>query len=553
MDAAFGDHASPDEQSPLLPRTVDRRDKRKRWLNKLILLVAIMFAALVTLVIVAALILPKRAQSYVEKSLQVNISSITVVEVNHNGANLQVDGNLFLNETPSNSKNLDRRLTSALLDMLGPIQMRNLNATILLDTIPQTRAAVANSSAFTVTLGSERRSPFNLLVNVNITNADKIGNFAADVLRGDIKVVPLLVNIDATIHRWVSIRRVISRRLNYELTEMNGPLPDFNITSIAVQDSVDSGVVGQVALETTVRLPVDAAIPSANVQISIAGCGQELITLATGQNLPVKLHRNESHIAVRAIGECREIPTKALAKCKDTPGLSPVDRIMQQYLAGNATTVYISGIADGHSWIQDLLAQVSIPVDIPGTQADQLARDIELSNVKFNLPSFLGGGGKPKISGKISGVIDIPADVEVGIEVESIHVLADLLYKKRKFATIESPGWAPATSRFRTSRELQVEVVLRDAPVTITNQDIFSAILSELLGGNALVDVTGKGDVRVETSLGQFEAHKLPIEAQDIEIGGFGFLGDVRPEIKQIGVSKTTLDSMELTAIAVVE
>lgn len=544
-----------DEQSPLLPALESPSDKRTRPRKGLILSLIALIVVLFFLFLASALVLPKRAQSYVEETLQVEVASISVINISDKGATLQVSGDIFLNETGTEHRAFDRRLTHAILAILGPIETSESTAELALNAKDLTTIAIADLGALKISLAKEEKSRFNLSVAVNITDAKSIGRFAAEVLQGEVNTVPLLVTVNTILHRWISIRKSVAQRFKYTLFNTTGSLPEFNITTLAVQDSQDSGIVGQVALETEFRTLVNVQVPSVNVQVSIEGCKGELIPVATGKNLPFNLRNSNSKIAVNAVGECRELPAEAFEKCPDTSGQSPIDRITQRYLAGNTTTVFISGptVLENQSWIQKLLTQVTVPIDLPGSGTDQLARDIELLDVKFNLPSFLGGGGKPKISGKVRGVIDVPTDINVDVKIDSVHVLADLLYKKRKFATIESPGWSPAVSKFRAEKELQVEVVLRDAPVTITNQDIFSSVVSELLGGNVLVDVLGTGDVKVTTALGNLEAHELPIEARDIEIGGFGFLGDLRPEIKELGVLRTDRKSMELVAVAEVE
>lgn len=545
-----------DERSPLLSN-VERPapDKRKRKSCSAIIIRSIisLFVLFFICALVSLLTLPKRAQSYLEQTLQVDIASVEVVDINDQGASLQVAGHIFLNESRARHRVLDRRIALTLLSIAGPIELKNSSAEIVLGSADFPTIASADLDQLIIALNKNKRSPFDLGVAVRIKDVEAIGQFAARILHNEIDTVSFLVTVQTTIRRWISVEKKITQELNYKLPEKLGALPDYNITAFAIQDSREVGVVGQASLEAELQLPISARIPSVQVQVSIEGCDGDIIPIALAKNLPFEIRRGDARIAVSAVGECREIPPEALKKCSAASPQSPVDSAMQNFLAGNATTVQISGVnsTEQDSWLQRLLAQITIPVDIPGSQSDQLARDIQLTDVKFNLPSLIGGSGKPKISGKVRGTIDIPSDVDVGLKVDSVHVLADLLYKKKKFATIESPGWSPASSKLLSdAKELKVEVVLRDAPVTITNQDVFSSVISQLLGGNTLVDVIGTGDVKVATALGDLEAHELPIEAEDIEIGGFGFLKDVRPKIKELGVSHTEHDSMELVAIA---
>lgn len=541
------------ESSPLLAESGSNVTTTKRRSRLTSIVAPIVLVFLFALALVVGFILPHAAQSYVEETLQVDIRNIEVTAVHESGIDICAQGDIFLDASKSDRSNA-RRLTNVLLFLAGPISISDSSVVLSLEHKGSHKVATADVGDLTLRLANSQKSPFDLRSVVKVRNADVIGEFARLVAEDGVRVIPINAIVQAKITRGFSVRKTVSRRIDYELPGHSGGIPAYNITSLSARDSSTTGIYVEAAITVAYQSLLDAVIPSVVLEASIMGCNGDVIPLAVAENMPFHVSRDSASVSIVGSGHCREIPKPALRKCGDANSQSPLDVLMESYLAGNDTTVFVSGHStEDRSWLQELLSHVHIPIQIAGNQNEQLARDIELSDVKMNLPSFFGGGGKPKISGKIRGIIDIPSDIKVDVQVDSVHVLADLLYKGKKFAYLESPGWAPASSRFPKQEELLVEVTLKDAPVTITNQDVFSSVVSQLLGGNVLVDVLGTGDVKVITSLGKLEAHKLPIEAKDIEIEGFGFLGNLQPKIKQLGVLQTTSDSMELVAEAHVQ
>lgn len=543
------------ETTPLLigdeSASKPRRQSRTLSVVTIFILICVCLIALF-----AGFVLPHATQRYVQDALVLDLQKVKVLDVTKDGFNVNAVGNIYLDDNQTTISKTKSRLLNLVLSVLGPVHLKDNRATIYLNHEGLHRIAKTDFDDLTLRLSKNHMNPFDLTSTITLQDTAILGAFTAHVLDGSLDFIPITAHVETTLQRFVQIRKTVEKEFLYKLPKSATKIPAFNLTDVSVQDAPKAGLVGSARMTFDFQSPIDAAVPSVAMQVSIEGCDGVLLPLITARNLPIQLDSSVPTVEVIGSGQCQVIPAAAFEKCGAHAGAqSPIDTVVQGYLAGNKTRVFVGGAAavGKSSWIQDILKDISIPIDIPGGQVDQLARDIELSDVKLNLPSFFGGGGKPKISGKIQGIIDIPRQVEVSLEVDGVHVLADLLYKRRRFATIETPGWAPAISKFPSKEELLVQVILQDAPVTITNQDVFSDVVSALLGGSILVDVVGNGDVKVNTSLGALEAHSLPIEAKDVTIGGFGFLSQVKPKIKDLGVIATSEQALELVAIAEVE
>ena len=543
------------EATPLLADTEPERPHKRRK-SRASLIAIITLILLAGLALILGFIVPQATQSYVEDAIQVNVDAAKLLEIQEKGAIVQISARTHLNATKAQGSAIRRRIANTILKVAGQISLESSIVKVYLEDGKSHQIGVANLSSIPLRLGNGYMNSFDVNASLVMKNEAVLGDFAGKVLDGTVTSIPLRGVVSTKLVKLLSIKQTIEQTINYDIPKGH-TIPNFSLSNLQVKDMRGAGIAGSASLLVDMRLPIDATIPPMTFDLAIDGCNQEKIVLAQAANEIFTVSSTSPTIKLDGIAQCPYIPKLAMEKCKAS-GQSPLDRVVQQYLTGNSTTVIVSGAArsfDGKlSWIQDLFQHINVPITIPGNKNDQLARDIELLDLKFNLPSIIGGGSsKPKISGRIRGTIDIPKEINVAVKVKSVHVLADLIYKGKKFAYIESPGWSPATSDFPKPGEMQVQVVLKDAPVTITNQDVFSTIISQLFGGNVLVDVAGDADIRVSTGLGELEAHKLPIEAKGIEIGGLGFIGNIKPKIKEIGVLSSTKDSLELVALADVE
>jgi hypothetical protein len=547
--------SSEDERRPLLPQNDEQAlhiPIKKRRINKSAIIAILILIVAAGLISIVGFVLPKMAQRYVEETIQVDVSDVKVLRLTETGADAQADLTMSLEASRSTLGSFQRRIADKLVALAGTVRLRDIAVRGYLLHDGQHHVLDAKPEDFALKLGGDTPSRTIIKTHVRLLHTKPISDLASAILNKQIKKVSGRVHVSTTIHKLLTMRRSVKKTLHYTLPDaLDGDLPPFNISQLDVKDGKSKGLTGSALLKVLLQSPVDLDVPSISVDVLIDGCERDKILLATGHNAPLHLDTKAKSIQVRAMGKVEHLPKEAMVMCQETRR-SPLDRLMQQYLAGNETRVYVRGSAPmpgDSSWLQRIASRVMLPIDLPGSQTDQFARDIELADVKFNIGGFFRQE-KPKISGNIKATIDIPEGIDVKVDINSVKLLADLIFKGRKFATMASPDWSPASSTFVETTELHVQAQLRDVPVTITDNDVFSSVVSALLGGNVLMDVAGTVDVKVRTGLGELQPRGLPLVAKGIEIGGFagGLPSTLKAAVQNLGVVGTTPESLELAA-----
>jgi len=162
-------------------------------------------------------------------------------------------------------------------------------------------------------------------------------------------------------------------------------------------------------------------------------------------------------------------------------------------------------------------------VPFPGRSFDGFVRDFSLTDVDFSLPDPLAEPGDPASNPAVSGTIQVtavlPAEMNFEVNVSSIRATADVLYKKKKFGELDLRKWQRANStRVEPKRKdealLKIQSRVEDAPLEITDEDIFSVIVQQLLfgGKDVLLDVDALVAVRVQTVLGELTLKDVPAQ-----------------------------------------
>jgi len=146
-----------------------------------------------------------------------------------------------------------------------------------------------------------------------------------------------------------------------------------------------------------------------------------------------------------------------------------------------------------------------------------------LTDVHFGLPDPFAAPGSPdsdsQISATIRALINLPEEMNFPVNVDRVRAKADVFYLGKKLGRLDLHKWQPANStrvsgHGDVSPALLVESKVKDAPLVITNDDVFSAVVQKLLFGGKPVILTVEADVDVEmeTALGVLTVRKIPAE-----------------------------------------
>lgn len=275
--------------------------------------------------------------------------------------------------------------------------------------------------------------------------------------------------------------------------------------------------------------PVALTFPPLEFNILVQGCSptQPYILLADAKTSKVEVEPKEN-VNIDVSGIIREFPKTFIKACPESEK-SPLDLLLGNYMHGDETTVYIRGSeyssGDTPKWITDFLRGVLLPLPFPGHTFDRLIRDFSLANVHFSLPDPFAGPDSPKsqlrLSATVEALVTLPEEMNFHVEVSRVRAEADVFYHEAKLGALDLRKWQQANStridaHGMTPAGLAVKSVVKNAPLDITDDNVFADLLQALLfGENGIVlGVKAKVEVEIETALGKFVVRDLPAEGK---------------------------------------
>jgi hypothetical protein len=309
-------------------------------------------------------------------------------------------------------------------------------------------------------------------------------------------------------------------------------IPKYNITRLNFEEvPIDTngrrGMAAEVSISLVNSYPVTLDIPPLAFDILVAGCDNDAENIrladATTGTIHVEPH---SDIAVEAGGIIRELPKPLLQTCSHSES-SPLDILLGNYIHGNETTVYVKGSQsperDTPEWITSILSSIEVPVPFPGHTFDNLIKNFSLTDTKFKMPNPFAepgsSGSNPEISGTIVVTAGLPTEMNFGINVTGVRANADVYYKEGKLGRLDLEKWQPAESerlepKDGESAALRIKSQIENAPLDITDEDVFTDVISALLFGEdtIMLKVVALVDVQVSTVLGPVIVKAMPAE-----------------------------------------
>jgi hypothetical protein len=265
--------------------------------------------------------------------------------------------------------------------------------------------------------------------------------------------------------------------------------------------------------------PVNLAVPPLAFDILVPNCASYdppiLVANATTSAIDIKPH---SELHVNVTGLIHQLPDALTARCPDSQ-LSPLDALLADYLHGNNATVFIRGSAvqtpDTPDWVAGVISSVMVPFPFPGRTFDNLIRTFSLARVHFSLPDPAADpdspAAQPRLSAVVRALIALPKEMNVPLDVLRVRATADVYYNKQKLGRLDLRKWQAANSSRVPAREgdgltLLVESLVEDAPLQVTNGDVFGKVVRMLFFERKAVvlDIDAVVDADVKTGLGRF-------------------------------------------------
>lgn len=300
----------------------------------------------------------------------------------------------------------------------------------------------------------------------------------------------------------------------------------FNIYEAKLPNS-EKGMAVDVSLTIANNYPVSLTIPPLAFNVLVPGCipGGPNIAVANATTNEIRI-TSRHDVDVSVDGLIRQLPDQLIAVCPESQ-TSPLDALLGDYIRGLDATIFVRGagipLPGTPRWITDLVESITVALPFPGRTLDGLIREFSLANVELNLPDPFADPNspeaQPQISATVKALINLPKEMNFPIEVNRVRANADVFYHKQKLGFLDLNRWQRANStriaaHGKKQAGIAVESVVKKAPLTITDDDVFADVVQELIFGENDVVLGVKADVDVETqtAVGKFIIRGIPAE-----------------------------------------
>jgi hypothetical protein len=322
-------------------------------------------------------------------------------------------------------------------------------------------------------------------------------------------------------------------------------------------------MVAKAAVSIMNQYPVKFDIPPLQFDVLIPNClpDDDYLPLGTARTEMARILPKE-YVTVKVTGIIQQLP-KSLTQACPGSNSSPLDSILRDYLDGKDTTIFIRGGSEQDpttpGWITSLVKDNTVPLPLPGHPFDNLIRNFSLANVHFSLPDPFAEpntpGSQPKISAIVKALVGLPKEMNFELNVDQVKADADIFYRGRKLGKLDLHKWQKARSSNvnDTGRgpELLIESKVKNAPLEITDDDVFTKVIESLVfaGKEVVLDIKAAVDVHTATALGEFVVRDIPAAGKVwVKPLGSGGLSGFKPQISDLKILDTTKSSLKLQA-----
>jgi hypothetical protein len=305
-------------------------------------------------------------------------------------------------------------------------------------------------------------------------------------------------------------------------------LPHYNITKLNIREAQKGrkGMGADASIVVDNDFPVELTLPPVGVDVLIDGCDSKRhVFVGTAETAELRV-KPKKDIQVNVTGNVEHLSESLTQVCPNS-AKSPLDAFIGDYMKGDESTIYINccNFPDPNTpqWARDLLKDITVPVPFTGHSMGNMVKNFSMADMHFALPSPFAEPGTPEGSPKISAIVTVdvglPNEMNFPLDVNQIKADADIYYKKKKLGKMNMSKWQKANSTMvekhgKEGPSLLVQSVIKDAPIEILDDDLFSEVVQALIfgGKSVMLDMKALVSIGVDTPMGKFAIRGIPAE-----------------------------------------
>lgn len=485
----------------------------------------------IVIILVAGFLAPEAVKDYAEQAAVFEPTSISIDSFTATGIVARIQGDFVLDASrvdKQSTRNIGRFATW----IARGIETKPSEVSVTLPQYDDLLLGTAQVPAVVASIVNGQHSTIDILAELTPGPVDGIRRIANDFIDGRLGDVLIAANADVALKSGIFSfgSQSITHFLHVESGDVPA-MPKYSVQKVNVHNvdlpSGKQGLAADVAVVVDNKYPVDFVVPPLGFSILASGCSPSDPHIMLADATTAEIHVRPKHeIPINATGFLEKLPHEFLSACPDTKK-SPLDVLVGHYMEGKPATFYVQGSDSPDvktpKWISELSSGIVVPVSMPGSAPDNLMKNFSMTNVKFSMPDFWAEPGSPeaapKISADIMALIGLPDQINFDVGVNRFRANATIYYKGSELGRLDLTKWQKATSRplaapHKSHKDLEVSTHVEQAPLMITDDDLFQDVVSELLlgSGNIHMAVKAKAAVGMQTPLGDFVIKDIPAE-----------------------------------------
>ncbi|KZF25733.1 hypothetical protein L228DRAFT_280953 [Xylona heveae TC161] len=540
------------------------RGKSRRWPTIIALCI---LCALVVVIMVVGFFTPRAMQEYAETAMIFEPTNLSIDSFTSSGVRARIQGDFVLDASRVHKKAI-RDLGRAGTWIARKAESGPTVVEVYFPKYGDLALGKATVPRIVFNLRNGRTTHIDFLTDIEPGESEILSRVAKDWL--DDRLSQLEVKGKADVKLKSGIFKLGTQQISTTLTFQDDDVPEIpnvhvdhlEIREISTPKS-SKGMSANVSLKISNNYPVKFTVPPLGFNILVPNCVPSepyiMVAHATTESIMIE-PRQPVH--VNASGVVRELPDTLTSTCPSSHS-SPLDLLLTGYLKGQKTTLYVRGSETGLDttppWIAELISSVTVPIPFPEHSFKDLIKNFSLENVHINLPDPFAEPdtpeARPKLSAVVKAVVTVPDVVNFPLNVSSVRAGAEIFYHGKELGILDLHKWQEANSSSvideRNNTNLQIESIVNDAPLEITNEDTFAELMQKLIfqKQEAILTVAADVDVKVDTVLGQLTMKRIPAKGSiPIKpIAGKG-LESFAPKVGSLKILETTESSLSLQA-----
>ncbi|KAL8643359.1 MAG: hypothetical protein Q9228_000081 [Teloschistes exilis] len=525
-----------------------------------------------TLVVLAILGLgfavPEVAEQYAKEALIFQPTDLSIDSFTASGVRARVQGDFTMDASKVHKKPV-RDLGRFGTWVARAVESKPTRVEVYLPEYGNVLLGSAEIPSIVVNIRNGHTTHLDFVSDLTAGDLDGVRRVANDWLEGRLSQLTVRANANVPIKSGIfgfGTQR-LSESVVFKANEIP-VIPQYRIGRLEFSEAVlngEKGMLANVSLAVRNDFPVEFEVPRLSFDILVPGCltNDNFLVLAEASTAEVPV-KPKTNVDVKVSGFARQLPKTLITACPDTQ-TSPIDRLLRSYIEGKETLVYVRGSStpspDTPGWVTDFIRDVVVPVPFPGHEFKDLIRNFTLTNVHFGLPDPFADQkspkSKPRISAMVKALIGLPEEMKFPIDVARVRADSDVFFEGKKLGDLDLSRWQHANST-RTvlpdddeGEGLLVQSIVKNAPLEITDDDVFADVVQALLFGDkpVILGVQANVDVETETVLGKFVVRSIPAQGKVFvkPISG-GNVTSFSPQVGGLEILDTTKTSLTIAA-----